>query len=115
MHTARPRKPKESKLGQAERRTGPLTVPGTLTARSQASQGAHGVGARMDTDYDPDPIAGRLPEEVRSGNDSVHALFYQPLAEHTMAWASNSSGRLHVAGSVLDKDVAYQPQGLGTR
>jgi hypothetical protein len=24
---------------------------------------------RMDTDYDPAPIAGRLPEEVRSGND----------------------------------------------
>ncbi len=31
---------------------------------------------------------------------------YQPPAEHSVAWASNSSGKLHVSGSVLDKDVA---------
>ncbi|GGC81471.1 pirin family protein [Undibacterium terreum] len=31
---------------------------------------------------------------------------YQPPAEHTVGWVSNSSGKLHVAGAVLDKDVA---------
>ncbi|MFZ6647911.1 pirin family protein [Undibacterium sp. TJN25] len=31
---------------------------------------------------------------------------YQPPAGHTVAWAANASGKLHVAGAVLDKEVA---------
>jgi hypothetical protein len=75
--TARLRKPKESKLGQAERRTGPLTVPGTRLPALKRPKAHTESERRMDTDYDPDSIAGRLPEEVRSGNDSVHALTEQ--------------------------------------
>ncbi|HUP92402.1 MAG TPA: hypothetical protein VM074_09160 [Solimonas sp.] len=62
-------KPKESGLARAEHRTGPLTVPGTKPPALKRPKAVNESERRMDTDYDPDPIGGRLPEEVRSGRD----------------------------------------------
>lgn len=65
-----PRKRTEAHIPPVDNRGRPVTVPGTAPPVLKRPPAENKAEIRQDTDYDPDPLPGRLPEKVRKEETS---------------------------------------------
>lgn len=66
-----PRKRTAAHIPPVDNRGRPVTVPGTAPPVLKRPKPESKAEIRMDTDYDPDPLPGRLPEKVRKEESSA--------------------------------------------